>query len=187
MQEKSIGQCRHGQELRAFLLAPQTRTLESQFAFIKAPSKFDLPSACIRKDHAPGLFIGRNWLSGQQIPGGCVLCSGRPPTTGACPDGRGASPAAPAHWHAPSGHGDYPRWCAPTSRVCQRRCARLCVDCLGRHQAGSHRASAVRSVRQRPVTRPAKTRGLCPDRKCAPLIAPTPPVVPPTACLPHRE
>ena len=70
MQEKSIGQCRHGQELRAFLLAPQTRTLESQFAFIKAPSKFDLPSACIRKDHAPGLFIGRNWLSGQQIPGG---------------------------------------------------------------------------------------------------------------------
>ena len=77
IQEKSVGQCRHGQELCSFLLAPQTRTLESQFAFIKTPGEFDLPSARISKDDAPGVFSSRDRLSGQQIPGG-------------------ASPAAPA-------------------------------------------------------------------------------------------
>lgn len=62
-------------ELHPLLPAPQTRTLESQFAFIKAPGQFDLPPAPIGKDHAPGIFIGRDRFSGQQIPRGATLAT----------------------------------------------------------------------------------------------------------------
>src|SRR6266566_7190040 len=92
LQEKGIGKPGQRQQLQPLLPAPQTRTLESQLALVKAPTQFDLPPAQISEDHAPGIFIGRDRLSRQQIPGGASEARGRPPATGACPDSRGASP-----------------------------------------------------------------------------------------------
>ncbi len=98
VQEKGIGQRRQGQELLALLPTPQPRTLKGQFAFVKAPGQLDLPSAHIHKHDVPGIFIGRDRLSGQQIPGSASEARGRPPAREATRDARDATLAAPGHW-----------------------------------------------------------------------------------------
>ena len=75
MQEKGIGQCRQSQELQALLEAPQPRTLKGEFAFIIAPSQFDLPAAHLRKHYAPGVLIAGDGISGQEIPGGAAFAT----------------------------------------------------------------------------------------------------------------
>ena len=67
-QHKGRDQQHDPQQFPAIFPRPQARTLQSQRAFARAQTGFNLPSPLVRKKDLPGLSCGLNPFSGQHLP-----------------------------------------------------------------------------------------------------------------------